>query len=207
MATGSLGVRGFANYKAVWDTRVVPTFFRNSAIISGGVILLVYVFSMAAGFGFSKLCLSTRGLLLADPGGADPPGGDTADAPVRHTPEAADVQRLLFGGLPANGAANAFHDPADHKLPGRRAQRVDGSRAHRRDHQGHRDYGRPGTHSLGLSDAAGRGPRERAGEPSPQHNPNAGFPSIFKQEKGYKVYEYFDTAKSLGALLEVRERY
>ncbi|MBQ3303750.1 MAG: carbohydrate ABC transporter permease [Clostridia bacterium] len=55
MVAGSLGGRGFANYKAVWDTGVVPTFFRNSAIISGGVILLVYVFSMMAGFGFSKL--------------------------------------------------------------------------------------------------------------------------------------------------------
>ena len=55
MVAGSLGGRGFANYKAVWDTGVVPTFFRNSAIISGGVILLVYVFSMTAGFGFSKL--------------------------------------------------------------------------------------------------------------------------------------------------------
>ena len=55
MVVGSLGGRGFANYKAVWDTGVVPTFFRNSAIISAGVILLVYVFSMTAGFGFSKL--------------------------------------------------------------------------------------------------------------------------------------------------------
>ncbi|WP_213067997.1 hypothetical protein, partial [Acinetobacter baumannii] len=51
MVVGSLGGRGFANYKAVWDTGVVPTFFRNSAIISGGVILLVYIFSMTAGFG------------------------------------------------------------------------------------------------------------------------------------------------------------
>ena len=55
MVVGSLGGRGFANYKAVWDTGVVPTFFRNSAIISISVILLVYVFSMTAGFGFAKL--------------------------------------------------------------------------------------------------------------------------------------------------------
>jgi hypothetical protein len=35
----------------------------------------------------------------------------------------------------------------------------------------------------------------------------AGFPAIFKQEKGYEAYEYFDTSKSLGALLEIKERY
>ena len=55
MVAGSLGGRGFENYKAVWDTGVVPIFFRNSAIISAGVILLVYLFSMTAGFGFSKM--------------------------------------------------------------------------------------------------------------------------------------------------------
>ena len=35
----------------------------------------------------------------------------------------------------------------------------------------------------------------------------AGFPSIFKQEKGYEAYEYFDTSKALGTLLEIKERY
>ena len=35
----------------------------------------------------------------------------------------------------------------------------------------------------------------------------AGFPSIFKQEKGYEAYEYFDTARALGALLEIKEWY
>ncbi|MDR1017903.1 MAG: carbohydrate ABC transporter permease [Lachnospiraceae bacterium] len=55
MFAGSLGGTGFKNYKAVWDTGVVPTYFRNSIIISAGVILLVYIFSMTAGFGFSKL--------------------------------------------------------------------------------------------------------------------------------------------------------
>ena len=55
MVLGSFGGRGFYNYQAVWETGVVPTFFRNSAIISAGVILLVYFFSMTAGFGFSKL--------------------------------------------------------------------------------------------------------------------------------------------------------
>ncbi len=55
MFLGSLGGRGFENYVTVWDTGVVPTYFRNSLIISGGVILLVYVFSMTAGFAFAKL--------------------------------------------------------------------------------------------------------------------------------------------------------
>ncbi len=36
---------------------------------------------------------------------------------------------------------------------------------------------------------------------------NAGFPSIFKQEKGFEAYEYFDTADALGMLVEVKEHY
>lgn len=55
MVLGSLGGIGFANYKAVWDTGVVPIYFGNSMIISVGVIVLVYIFSMTAGFGFAKL--------------------------------------------------------------------------------------------------------------------------------------------------------
>jgi len=55
MVVGSLGGTGFMNYKAVWDTGMVPIYFRNSLIISAGVILLVYLFSMTAGFGFAKL--------------------------------------------------------------------------------------------------------------------------------------------------------
>ncbi|MCR5590771.1 MAG: VOC family protein [Lachnospiraceae bacterium] len=35
----------------------------------------------------------------------------------------------------------------------------------------------------------------------------AGYRSIFKQEKGYEAYEYFDTAKDLGVLVEVKEHY
>ncbi len=55
MVMGSLGGIGILNYKAVWDTGVVPIYFRNSAIISVSVIALVYIFSMTAGFGFAKL--------------------------------------------------------------------------------------------------------------------------------------------------------
>lgn len=36
---------------------------------------------------------------------------------------------------------------------------------------------------------------------------DAGFDSIFKQEKGYEAYEYFDTSKALGVLVEVKEQY
>lgn len=55
MFVGSLGGIGLKNYQVVWDTGVVPEYFKNSLIISAGVILLVYVFSMTAGFGFAKL--------------------------------------------------------------------------------------------------------------------------------------------------------
>lgn len=36
---------------------------------------------------------------------------------------------------------------------------------------------------------------------------DAGYESIFKQEKGYEAYEYFDTSKDLGTLIEIKERY
>lgn len=35
----------------------------------------------------------------------------------------------------------------------------------------------------------------------------AGYAPIFKQEKGYEAYEYFDTSKDLGVLVEVKEHY
>ena len=34
-----------------------------------------------------------------------------------------------------------------------------------------------------------------------------GYQSIFKQEKGYEAYEYFDTSRDLGTLLEMKEIY
>lgn len=36
---------------------------------------------------------------------------------------------------------------------------------------------------------------------------NTGFDSLFKHEKGYEAYEYFDTSKALGVLVEVKEQY
>ena len=35
----------------------------------------------------------------------------------------------------------------------------------------------------------------------------AGYASLFEQEKGYEAYEYFDTARDLGVLLEIKEKY
>ncbi len=64
MVLGSLGGRGFYNYKAVWDTGVVPIYFRNSALVAGGVILLVYFFSMTAGFGFAKLYIRKKEVIF-----------------------------------------------------------------------------------------------------------------------------------------------
>lgn len=36
---------------------------------------------------------------------------------------------------------------------------------------------------------------------------SAGYDSIFKQEKGFEAYEYFDASKDLGVLIEVKEKY
>jgi raffinose/stachyose/melibiose transport system permease protein len=55
MIQESLSGQGWGNYRAVWDTGVVPEFFRNSAIIAAGVIIIVYCLTMLAAFGFSKL--------------------------------------------------------------------------------------------------------------------------------------------------------
>lgn len=35
----------------------------------------------------------------------------------------------------------------------------------------------------------------------------AGYSSIFKQEKGYEAYEYFDASRDMGVLVEVKEHY
>lgn len=48
---------------------------------------------------------------------------------------------------------------------------------------------------------------EGALEDDEQTIKNAGFKSIFKHEKGYEAYEYFDTSKALGVLVEVKEQY
>ncbi len=67
---GSFAGAGWGNYRAVWATGVVPVFFRNSLIVSAGVIAIVYVLSMSAAFGFAKLRIAGKeayfwGLLIA----------------------------------------------------------------------------------------------------------------------------------------------
>ena len=60
MVQESLAGQGWDNYRVVWDTGVVPEFFRNSAIIAAGVIIIVYALTMLAAFGFSKLHIRGR---------------------------------------------------------------------------------------------------------------------------------------------------
>jgi raffinose/stachyose/melibiose transport system permease protein len=55
MLRGAFAGRGFDNFVVVWQTGVVPTFFKNSILLSAAVIALVYVGTMTAAFGFSKL--------------------------------------------------------------------------------------------------------------------------------------------------------
>jgi multiple sugar transport system permease protein/raffinose/stachyose/melibiose transport system permease protein len=55
MVQGSLSGEGWGNYRAVFSVGALPTFFRNSAIIATSTILIVYVLTMLAAFGFSKL--------------------------------------------------------------------------------------------------------------------------------------------------------
>jgi raffinose/stachyose/melibiose transport system permease protein len=60
MVQESLSGQGWDNYRIVWDTGVVPEFFRNSAIIAAGTIAIVYVLTMLAAFGFAKLHIRAR---------------------------------------------------------------------------------------------------------------------------------------------------
>jgi raffinose/stachyose/melibiose transport system permease protein len=62
MIQESLSGQGWGNYRAVWATGVVPEFFRNSAIIAGGVIIIVYALTMTAAYGFSKLHVRAKEL-------------------------------------------------------------------------------------------------------------------------------------------------
>jgi ABC-type glycerol-3-phosphate transport system permease component len=55
MVQGSLKGTGWNNYRVVLSISILPRFFLNSAIIAGGTVLLVYVCTMLAAFGFAKL--------------------------------------------------------------------------------------------------------------------------------------------------------
>jgi raffinose/stachyose/melibiose transport system permease protein len=60
MLQGSLAGQGLENYKAVAEVPGFARFFVNSAIISAGVIILVYICAMLASYGFAKLRLIGR---------------------------------------------------------------------------------------------------------------------------------------------------
>lgn len=60
MVQGSLAGRGVGNYQKVFDTGVVGTYFRNSLLIAGSTIAIVYVCTMLAAFGFSKLRIAGK---------------------------------------------------------------------------------------------------------------------------------------------------
>jgi len=55
MVRGSLQGQGWNNYATVLSVEELPLFFRNSLIIALGTLVLVYICTMLAAFGFSKL--------------------------------------------------------------------------------------------------------------------------------------------------------
>jgi multiple sugar transport system permease protein/raffinose/stachyose/melibiose transport system permease protein len=60
MVQGSLAGRGWANYGAVLAVPGLWRFFVNSIVIAGSVIVLVYVVTMLAAYGFAKLRIRFR---------------------------------------------------------------------------------------------------------------------------------------------------
>lgn len=60
MVQGSLAGAGFRNFVKVFETGVVPTYFRNSIIVAGVTIVIVYSVTMLAAFGFAKLRLAGK---------------------------------------------------------------------------------------------------------------------------------------------------
>jgi multiple sugar transport system permease protein/raffinose/stachyose/melibiose transport system permease protein len=62
MVQGSFAGAGWGNYSAVLQVPGFWRFFLNSAIIAAGVIVLVYVVTMLAAYGFAKLRIPAREL-------------------------------------------------------------------------------------------------------------------------------------------------
>ena len=60
MVQGSFAGQGVGNYKKVFATGVVGTYFRNSLLISAVTIAIVYVCTMLAAFGFAKLRIAGK---------------------------------------------------------------------------------------------------------------------------------------------------
>lgn len=64
MVSRSFEGRGWGNYLAVVEVPGFLTFFRNSAIVAGGSITIVYMATMAGAFGFSKLRIRRKELFF-----------------------------------------------------------------------------------------------------------------------------------------------
>lgn len=64
MVQGSLGGTGWNNYRVVLSISTLPRFFLNSAIIAGGTVLIVYVCTMLAAFGFAKLRIPAKSVFF-----------------------------------------------------------------------------------------------------------------------------------------------
>ena len=60
MVKGSLAGQGFHNFKVVLQVPGLARFFVNSVVIASGVIVLVYLVTMMAAFGFAKLHIPFR---------------------------------------------------------------------------------------------------------------------------------------------------
>lgn len=60
MVARSLQGRGWGNYLAVLQVPGFARFFLNSAIVAGGSIIIIYLATMMASFGFSKLRLQRK---------------------------------------------------------------------------------------------------------------------------------------------------
>jgi ABC-type glycerol-3-phosphate transport system permease component len=60
MISGSFQGEGFGNYRSVLQVPKLILFFRNSAFIALATIAIVYVVTMMAAFGFSKLRIARR---------------------------------------------------------------------------------------------------------------------------------------------------
>lgn len=64
MVQGSFAGQGWGNYAAVLAVPEFVNYFRNSAIIAGVTITLVYVTTVLAAFGFSKLRIPAKELFF-----------------------------------------------------------------------------------------------------------------------------------------------
>lgn len=60
MVTGSFAGMGWRNYQAVLAVPGIANYFRSSLIIAGGTITIVVLFSLASGFGFSKMKIAFK---------------------------------------------------------------------------------------------------------------------------------------------------